>query len=260
MKIGIIGTGNIATYLLEKINDEKWLNGEVIALFGRNREVGENLATRYGIDFHTEFQDFLDAPITMVVEAATIEAANHYIKAVVTSKKDLIVSSIGVFNDIQLLDELKELAESNGVQVSLPSGAIGGLDLLKSANAVNGLKHVQITTRKSPASLGLQANHGEELLFDGSAREAIPKFPRNMNVALVLALAGIGIEKTRVQVVVDPAVKRNTHVIEADGDFGNMKLQIENNPMPNNPKTSHLAALSILDALKNKDYSIRIGN
>ncbi|WP_025785425.1 aspartate dehydrogenase [Sporosarcina sp. D27] len=260
MQIGIIGTGNIATYLLEKINEENWLNGEVIALFGRNREVGEDLATRYGIDFHTEFQDFLDAPITMVVEAATIEAANSYMKAVVTSKKNMILSSIGVFNNIQLLDELKELAESKGVQVSLPSGAIGGLDLLKSANAVNGLKHVQITTRKSPVSLGLQADHREELLFEGSAKEAILKFPRNMNVALVLALAGIGIEKTRVQVIVDPAVKRNTHVIEAEGDFGNMKLQVENNPMPKNPKTSYLAALSILDALKNKHHSIRIGN
>lgn len=260
MKIGIIGTGNIAAFLLEQIKEGNVWNGEITALLGRNTKVGERLASRYDVDFHTDIRRFLSAPLDMVVEAATIEAAALYMKDIVASKKNMMISSVGVFQDIHLLNEMKELAKLNGVQVSLPSGAIGGLDLLKSANAVNGLKNVRITTRKSPASLGLANEQKEELLFEGSALQAIQKFPRNVNVALLLALAGIGAEKTKVRVIVDPEIKRNTHTIEADGDFGEMQLHIANNPMPTNPKTSYLAALSILEALRDDASGVRIGN
>lgn len=260
MKIGIIGTGNIATFLLEQLQGDSASTSEVTALLGRNIEVGKRLASRYDVKFHTDITAFLKNPLDMVVEAATIEAAALYMKDVLASKKSMMVSSVGVFQDIQLLHDMTALATLHGVQIVLPSGAIGGLDLLKSANAVNGLKNVQITTRKSPASLGLPDEQEEELLFEGSAMQAIQKFPRNMNVALLLALAGIGAEQTKVRVIADPATKRNTHTIEADGDFGEMTLQITNNPMPRNPKTSYLAALSILEALRNDASGLRIGN
>lgn len=100
----------------------------------------------------------------------------------------------------------------------------------------------------------------ESVLFDGSAFDAVEKFPKNVNVALVLAIAGIGADKTNVRVIVDPAVERNSHTIEAEGDFGRMELKIENNPMPDNPKTSLLAALSILTVLQNRKQALRIGN
>ncbi|MGI2329110.1 aspartate dehydrogenase [Planococcus sp. YIM B11945] len=259
MNIGIIGTGNIASYLLEQINHNQLTNGKITAVFGRNREVGKGLSDRFGIDFHTDFQEFLKAPVDIVVEAATVEAAGLYVKDVVASKKDLVVSSIGVFKEIDFLNEVKTLAESAGTRVYLPSGAIGGLDVLQSAKAAGGLKHVQIITRKSPASLGIEADE-EKVIFEGSAFDAIGKFPKNINVALVLALAGIGVEKTKVRIIVDPAVERNTHTIEAEGDFGRMQLQVENNPMPSNPKTSLLAAMSILAVLQNRGQAVRIGN
>ncbi|UJF27612.1 aspartate dehydrogenase domain-containing protein [Planococcus sp. 107-1] len=98
------------------------------------------------------------------------------------------------------------------------------------------------------------------MIFEGSAFEAVEKFPKNINVALVLAIAGIGVDKTRVRIIVDPDIERNTHTIEAEGTFGRMKLQVENNPMPSNPKTSLLAALSILSVLQNRGNALRIGN
>ncbi|REB05236.1 aspartate dehydrogenase [Sporosarcina sp. BI001-red] len=260
MKIGIIGTGNIATYLLEEISRNTGFEGEIVALFGRNQEVGNQLSEKFGVDFYTDLHSFLNTDIDIVVEAATVEAASVYVKDVVEDKKNLVISSIGVFKAIRFYDELKGLAESNDVTIYLPSGAIGGLDLLQSANAVNGLERVKITTRKSPASLGLNENHKEEVLFDGSAREAIERFPKNVNVALVLAIAGVGVEETKVCVIVDPSVTQNIHTIEAEGDFGKMHLQVENNPMPNNPKTSLLAALSILSTLQNKDRAVKIGS
>ena len=259
MNIGIIGTGNITAYLLEGINVNHLANGKITAIFGRNKEVGMRLSEQFNVYFHTDIQSFLETPLDIVVEAATVEAAGLYVKDVVAHKKDLVVSSIGVFKEIAFLDEIKASAESQGTHIFLPSGAIGGLDVLQSAKAAGGLERVQITTRKSPQSLGIRADE-EKVIFEGSAYEAVEKFPKNVNVALVLAIAGIGVEKTKVRVIVDPAIERNTHTIEAEGDFGKMQLQVENKPMPNNPKTSLLAALSILAVLQNKDRALRIGN
>ncbi len=260
MKIGIVGTGNISTFLLDQVKKNNDFEGEVVAIFGRNQEAGMQLSERFGVEFHIDFETFLESAMDIVVEAATGEAVRLYAKDILGSDKDLIVSSIGAFSDIQFLDEISALTKKNGRHMYLPSGAIGGLDLLKSANALNGLKRVQITTRKSPASLGMDGDCPEEILFEGSAREAIQRFPKNVNVALVLALAGIGVEKTGVRVIADPAIARNTHTIEAEGSFGYMHLKVENNPMPTNPKTSLLAALSILAALQNKEDSVKIGS
>lgn len=259
MNIGIIGTGNIATYLLEQVNSNHMTDGRIIAVFGRNQEAGPRLSGRFDIDFYTDLQEFLEVPLDIVVEAATVEAAGLYLKDVVAHKKDLVVSSIGVFKDNRFLNEIKTLAESAGTHIFLPSGAIGGLDVLQSAKAGGGLERVQITTRKSPASLGMESDE-EKVIFEGTASDAVERFPKNINVAMTLALAGIGVEKTQVRIIVDPALSRNTHTIEAEGDFGKMQLQVQNNPMPSNPKTSLLAALSILAVLQNKDGALRIGN
>lgn len=259
MKIGVIGTGNIAKYLLETINTSGRLDGEIISIFGRNQEVGPLLEEEYNVKFTTDFRAFLNSPIDIVVEAATIEVAIQRMQDVLEGGKDLILSSIGAFKDIAFFNEMKDLARSTNQHIYLPSGAIGGLDLLQSANSVGGLKDVSITTRKSYASLGLEVKYAEECLFDGVALDAIEKFPKNVNVALLLSIAGLGADRTKVRVIADPKIKRNTHTVEASGDFGKMKLIIENESMPNNPKTSYLAALSIVSTLQNQGNSITIG-
>lgn len=259
MNIGIIGTGNIATYLLEQVNENQMVDGRITAVFGRNVEAGTRLKERFGMEFYTDLDEFLSAPVDTVVEAVTVDAARLFISQVIERQKDLIVSSIGVFKDFAFLEELTNLAEANGTKLYLPSGAIGGLDVLQSAKALGGLKTVRLTTRKSPESLGMETDR-EQVLFDGTAFDAIGNFPKNINVALVLAIAGIGMHETKVRIIVDPDVKRNTHMIEAQGDFGKMQLQVENHPMAANPKTSMLAALSILSVLQNKGGALRIGN
>ncbi len=259
MNIGIIGTGNIATYLLEQVNDKRMADGRITAVFGRNVEAGTRLKERFGMEFYTDLDEFLSTSVDTVVEAVTVDAARLFLKQVAERKKDLIVSSIGVFKDFAFLDELTKLAETNGTQIYLPSGAIGGLDVLQSARALGGLKSVRLTTRKSPMSLGMETDR-EQVLFDGTAFDAVGEFPKNINVALVLAIAGIGVHETKVRIIVDPEIERNTHTVEAQGDFGKMQLQVENNPMAANPKTSLLAALSILSVLQNKDRALRIGS
>ncbi|ARD47898.1 aspartate dehydrogenase [Sporosarcina sp. P33] len=260
MKIGIIGTGNIAQYLLESINKNKKVDGKIISIFGRNQKVGPRLETQYGPAFYTDFQEFIQSPVDLVVEAATIDVAVEHMEEVLKNKKDLILSSIGAFKDTNFLKKMKEEAHRHNQHIYLPSGAVGGLDLLQSANALGGLKEVSITTRKSYQSLGLEVKRTEDCMFDGFALEAIDKFPKNVNVALLLSIAGLGAEQTKVRVIADPNIQRNTHTIEASGDFGTMNLTIENEPMPNNPKTSYLAALSILATLQNRGSAITVGS
>lgn len=260
MKIGLIGTGNIAQYVLECINAKKQVEGEIISIYGRNMEVGPRLEKQYGVEFHTDMDEFLRTPMDLVVEAATIGVAVEHMEKVLKSGKDLVLSSIGAFKDAGFLEEMKEVARDHAQHIYLPSGAVGGLDLLQSANSLGGLKEVSITTRKSYASLGLDAQDAEQCIFDGSAGEAIEKFPKNVNVALLLSIAGVGAKRTKVRVIADPVIRRNTHCIEATGEFGKMNLTIENEPMPNNPKTSYLAALSILATLQNRNSAITVGS
>ena len=260
MKIGIIGTGNIAQYLLKSINGNEKVDGEIVSIFGRNQEVGQQLESQYGMKFFTDFQEFMKSPIELVVEAATIGVAVEHMEEVLATNKDLIVSSIGAFKDVEFLEQIKAVARKYNQHIYLPSGAIGGLDLLQAANSLGGLEEVSITTRKSYESLGLENKDVEECIFDGVALDAIEQFPKNVNVALLLSIAGLGADQTFVRVIADPKVHRNTHSVEAIGDFGKMNLTIENEPMPNNPKTSYLAALSIVATLQNRGNAITIGS
>jgi len=96
-------------------------------------------------------------------------------------------------------------------------------------------------------------------LFDGPARNGVPHFPQNVNIAAVLSLAGIGFDRTRLQVVADPGLRLNTHTIRVSGKSGRFSVVLENVPAPENPKTSWLACYSALAALKEFGASVRYG-
>ncbi len=97
------------------------------------------------------------------------------------------------------------------------------------------------------------------VLFEGTAREGVPHFPANVNIAAVLSMAGIGFDRTRLKVVADPALKHNTHYIEIEGRTGNVSIKLENVPAPDNPKTAWLACYSALAALKAVKSPVRYG-
>ncbi|MFB6802629.1 aspartate dehydrogenase [Peribacillus butanolivorans] len=261
MKLGLIGCGNIGKFLLQAINKDGLLpGGKIVSIYARREEIATQLVEEFGTQSYSDVDSLLNSDVDLVIEAATIEAAEEYALKVIKSGKNLLLSSIGVMADAAYEDNIKRLCQKNNVNIFLPSGAIGGLDVLKSAKAVNGLESVCITTRKPPSALPAGSSLEEEtVLFEGSAAEAIKQFPRNINVAIVLSLAGLGSEKTKVKIIADPYVLKNIHLIEASGSFGKLKLEVENDPMPNNPKTSYLAALSVLATLQNKEKSVQIG-
>ena len=153
--------------------------------------------------------------------------------------------------------------------IYLPSGAIAGLDGIKSVK--NELNSISITTTKHPRSLkgarffetskiNIDSISSRTIIFEGTAKEAVSLFPANINVAALLSLSGIGSEKTKVIMVADPNTDKNTHHIEAEGKFGKMTFTVENFPDSNNPKTSRLAILSAIETLRKYcSDEIRIG-
>jgi aspartate dehydrogenase len=156
---------------------------------------------------------------------------------------------------------LMEEARSRGCQIHIPSGAICGLDGIRSAMEA-GLHQVTITTRKPPKGLEgapylVQNNidisnlREPKVVFEGTAMDAVKYFPQNVNVAAALSLAGIGAVETRVRVIADPTTTVNSHEIVAEGAFGRLKTVTENLPSPRNPKSSYLASLSAVAELRN---------
>ena len=164
--------------------------------------------------------------------------------------------------------DLVELARAHGGRIMVPTGALLGLDAI--AAAAEGVIHsVQMTTRKPPNGLAgapYLLEHGiavdglaEPLLvFEGSAREAARGFPANLNVAVALSLAGIGPDRTRLQIWADPGVSRNTHRIDVDADSARFSLLIENVPSEN-PRTGRITALSVLALLRKLRSPLAVG-
>jgi aspartate dehydrogenase len=260
MNIGLIGGGNIGRFLLQSINTNKLLvNSKIVGIYTRNQKSAQQLAAEFDTEVFDDIQSLLQSNIDLVIEAATVEVVKEYAAQVLSSGKDLVLSSVGALSDLNFFQSLEEICKENGKKIHLPSGAIGGLDVLKAAKSNGELDSVSIITRKPPHALPGSPLDIEQVLFEGSARDAIELFPKNINVSIILSLAGLGPDKTRVKIISDPGIKKNSHSIEATGSFGTLSLKVENDPMPNNPKTSYLAALSVLSSLKNKDAVIQVG-
>ena len=198
-------------------------------------------------------------PLDIVVEAASQDAVRDVSLSILQNKKDLMIMSVGALLDESIYDILSDACKDFKKTIYLPSGAIAGLDGIKSVK--DELESVTITTTKHPRSLkgakffetsdvNLDEINSSTVIFEGTAKEAVSLFPANINVAALLSLTGIGSEKTGVKIVADPNTDKNTHHIEASGKFGKMTFTIENYPDENNPKTSRLAILSAIETLK----------
>ncbi|WP_096203157.1 aspartate dehydrogenase [Bacillus sp. FJAT-45350] len=259
MKIGLIGSGNISEFLLDYFHTTPQTDVSITALFSRNIETTQYLATKYQVTPFHSFEEFMHSDIDVVIEAANITATIEYAPKLLKNGKDILIISVGAFAEPDFSTEVARICNEHGTKVYLPSGAIGGLDVLKAAVTVDGLKDVSIVTRKPANSLTDEPITEPKVLFEGYAKEAIKLFPKNINVSIILSLVGLGIAQTKVKIIADPGITKNIHTIEATGEFGTLSLNIENNPMPGNPKTSFLAALSILSTLKEIEGNMSIG-
>jgi aspartate dehydrogenase len=237
-KVGIIGCGAIGTLISEAVERKLVVCDELI-LYDYNIEKAEKLknSLRFPVTTVASLEEMLRLKPKVIVEAASQQAVREYASKIISEDINLIVMSTGALLDLNV--------QSNKLHV--PSGAIGGLDALSSA-ALAGIDEVVLTSRKNPRALGLN-NKEAKIVYEGTAEEASRLYPREMNVAATLALT-VKPAKVRVQVVSDPAVKRNTHEFRVKWRFGEMFLRFANDPHPKNPRTSALAAWSAIKLLQ----------
>jgi len=270
MRIGLLGGGVIARLFLEHVRSGDLGAGEVVAIGGRSgASRARALAQEYGVLYGVGAQPLIDAGAEVVVEAASHEAVRDHGEALLARGISLIVLSGGALADDGLRLTLERAAAAHDALLYVPSGGIGGLDALK-AVCVAGADAVTIAVTKPPAAwkniayveaLGLDLDRlqGPTVLFEGTAREGVPHFPANVNIAAVLALAGIGFDRTRLKVVADPGLRLNTHYIHIAGRTGTVDLRFESVPSPDNPKTALLACYSALAAFKQFNSRVRYG-
>jgi aspartate dehydrogenase len=271
MRVGIIGGGTIARLFLQHIHAGDLGDAEVVAIVGRSETSrGKPLAAQFGVPFVLGgVNELLKHRPDVVVEAAAHEAVRTFGPGVLRAGIPLIVLSAGALADDALREELERTAIAHRALLYVPSGGIGGLDALKAA-CVAGVDEVTIAVTKPARAwkgipyverLGVDLDRltGPLTLFEGPAREGVPHFPANVNIAAVLSMAGIGFDRTRLKVVADPKLQHNTHYIEVRGKTGNISIKLENVPSPENPKTAWLACYSALAALKSMQSSVRYG-
>lgn len=202
----------------------------------------------------------------LVVECAGHTAVAQHVLPALERGVDAIVTSMGALSAPGMAEQLEQAAARGGAQVQLVSGAIGGMDALAAAS-IGGLDAVVYTGRKPPlAWCGTPAEQLCDLaslqeafcIFEGSAREAAQRYPKNANVAATIAFAGLGLDRTQVRLFADPGVSDNLHQINAQGAFGQMDLQMRGKPLAANPKTSALTAFSVARAVFSRVERIRL--
>ncbi len=281
ISVGVVGCGAIGSEICKAIDMDK-VNGHALDLGmelkllidnhpERIKQLRKDLRTKPDLTKtdSTGLAEVFD-DVDLVIECASQTAVREFLIPALKRGKDVMILSVGaLLCDPGLLKDIERISKEKGCKVYIPSGAIAGIDGLKSG-AISGIRSVELTTKKPPRGfegnayvkkrgIDLSSITEEQTLFSGSAKEAVEHFPENINVAATLSLAGIGPEATRVKIVADPAAKKNKHEVEAKGEFGELFVRVKNVPSISNPKTSHLASLSAIATLKRISYSIRVG-
>ena len=262
--IGIVGCGAIGQALLRAADTGK-LPVSVAGVSSRTEDrAREFLATLENPPPYLN-RDQLIANSDLVVETAGGHVVPQLARDTFAAGKDLMVISIGALLDHP---EIIQQSRDSGCRLLAPSGAIAGLDGIKSACAGR-VDRVAMVSRKPPQALegapyllergiSLAGLEQELELFSGSAREACKGFPANLNVSAAVSLAGIGPDRTQVRIVAVPGLERNCHDIEVEGEFGLLTVHIENIPSEN-PRTGRLTALSIIRSVQDAVDPVRIG-
>lgn len=266
MRVALLGGGTIARLVLE----HRPPGIEIVAVAGRGpASRGAALAREFAVPYVVGREALLAVRPQAVVEAASHDAVREHLVPLLDAGTSVVVLSAGALADDRLRRDAEAAAARSGALFYVPSGGIGGLDALKTA-CLAGVDEVSIQVSKPPAAwrgipyversgVDLARLEAPRTLFEGPAREGVPHFPQNVNIAAVLSLAGIGMDRTRLKVVADPGLTLNTHTIRVSGACGRMTVVLENVPAPENPKTSWLACYSTLAALRTLEEKTRYG-
>lgn len=257
MIVGIIGKGAIAGYVRDHLASSGHRLGAVLLRPERLVEFPD--------DLHVGSVADLPGNIDLMIDCAGHSALIAYGPGILRRGIDLVTVSLGALADQQVFDDLQDTARLGESKLHLASGAIGALDCLQAARTER-LETVTYVGRKPPAGwMGSPAEQvldlaaltkGHAIHFEGTARKAATDYPKNANVAAAVALAGVGFDQTRVKLIADADITENIHEIEAKGDFGSFTFQIRGRSLPDNPRSSALAAMSVVSKLEQLSHPI----
>jgi aspartate dehydrogenase len=254
MTVGIVGCGAIGSEVAKAAGTMEGI--DAVWLFDLDPDAVAHLKHLPRAKVAKSAKALVEAS-DLVIEAANKGVVQTAVRDALALGKKTMLMTIGALADDALREELVGLAKKTGGKMYLPSGAVMGVDGVKAAAEAD-LKSVTLVTTKPPAGLDKKTDRWT-LLFSGPAREAVQKFPKNVNVAATLSLAGLGFDQTHVQVAIDPLATRNSHKVIVEGTFGRARIEVENLPSPSNPATSYLASLSAIALLRRIVSPIEIG-
>jgi aspartate dehydrogenase len=258
MRITVVGCGSRGSKLAEAA--DKMAEVKRVYLLDVDRAIAEEVGAKLN---KAEIVENIDEELyhcDLVIECATQDAAREVIPRVVARGVDIMVMSVGVFVDDDFRNSVIEKAKQCDAKVYIPSGAICGTDGLR-ASTEGEVQQVELITTMPPLSfegvdyikdegLDLSAIKEKTILFTGTAREAVQLFPRNVNVAAIVSIMGVGFDRTIVTIAADPNIKINSHELRIKGEFGELTSHTYNVPSQINPKTSNLSVFSAIAALQ----------
>ena len=264
MRIAIAGLGTIGRTLARRLADG--VPGLALtAVAARDEEKARGWLDEEGIEVPIVALDDLPAHADLAVECAPAAIIEKICRPMLQAGKQVMVLSCGA---LLPRPELMELAKQHGGRIVVPTGGLLGLDAVAAA-AEGTIQSVKMTTCKPPNGLAgaphlvnngisVEGLNEPKLVFSGTARAAAAGFPTNVNVVAALALAGIGPDRTMIDIWADPEKTRNCHTIEVEADSARFTLAIENVPS-DNPKTGRIVALSVIATLRKLAAPLRVG-
>ena len=269
VRLGLIGCGSIGSTVAAAIARGAAPEMELIGLADPvSPQAAMRVAAAARCPVCPDIASLLKLGPSVVLEAASADAVRNYAGRIFDSGADLMMVSVGALADPGFLECLIEHARKKGRRLFVPSGAIGGIDIIKAA-AVGGLEECRLATTKHPASLSaayvrqqgidLVNIRQATLIFEGTALQAVRHFPRNMNVAVTISLAGLGLERTTVRVIADPEATHNIHEVFVRGAFGEATVRLVNLPSIENPRSSSLVCYSVIAALQSIGRQFQLG-
>ncbi|MCB1680646.1 MAG: DUF108 domain-containing protein [Rhodospirillales bacterium] len=259
LKVGVAGIGAIGRTVCQALTETPGLEGLILHRFADQKSHP---------DLHVPQVDFsaLAQECDLIVECLPAHQVPELAKEAFQYNRDLIIISSAA---LLLTPDILEWQKACSSRIFIPSGALAGLDGVKAMREM-GIESALISSFKPPKGfegapyivqekIDLSALTEKTLLFSGNALDASQAFPANVNVAATLSLAGIGPKRTQVEVWADPETVSNTHQITVKTQFSTLTSRIENMPDPANPKSSVLAARSIIATLRERNQSVVVG-
>ena len=257
-KLAIIGSGSLGGIIARFVSEQMRDKYEILGVQSGKLENAIKLANEIGCKAYKSLDEAINDKPDYIIEAASPAVFKKIGVKILSNGISLVPLSVGALADKDFYNNVKATAIENNCKVHIPAGAVGGFDVLRASMSMEDAK-VSITTEKSPQSLNgapflkgrkLSEEKAEEI-FSGYAMEAIEHFPENVNVAVTTALATIGVENTKVSINSIPGFESNKHEIKLEGDTVNVTVIVETTPSEDNPKSSSLAAYSVISVLEN---------